>query len=655
MENLIPSMRLKVKRDTFFLPDPTKGVYFRNNASSFRMEGSMIDQWVEKLMPMFNGEHTLGDLTAGLPGPHKRRVYEIAEVLYRNGFVRDVSKDHPHQLHDQVLEKFASQIEFLESFGDSAAYRFQAYRQAKVLAAGSGPFFVSLVASLIESGLPKVHMLITDSETTNRQRLEEIVAHARKTDPEVSVTEVTHQEEKDRFWKEIIQPFDAILYVSDSGDLEELRLLHAVSREEKKVFLPAIFHNQVGLAGPLVHPDSEGCWETAWHRIHQSAFCKDKQLHTFSSTAGAMLANLIVFELFKDVAGLISPEQRNQFFLLDLETLEGKWHSFMPHPIVTGSAAVELVQDLDLRIEGSSSRSEPNSLFLFFSQLTSEVSGIFHKWEEGDLKQLPLAQCEVQPVDPLSAGPAELLPSIVCTDLRHEEARREAGLTGIEAYVSRMSGPLVTDLLSHSEDRVGNVVHPQEFVGVGAGETFVEGVCRGLDRCLEEELAKRHADQHSVTEVHLSAVEDEHCRFYLEALTTIQEAPMICMGKEMSGFPVVWVGTNDRWFGSVGFNRTLALRKALQHALTQAQSRQTNRHKQTAVEVSSVVLEEGDPLSLVIPPCEEAGQSQVLLSAIQVLERNSKQLLVYEFSLEPFLKEQLAGVFGVLVREEESH
>jgi putative thiazole-containing bacteriocin maturation protein len=147
MTSLNPSMRLKVKRDTFFLPESNRGVYFRNNISSFRMEGNTIDRWVEKLIPMFNGEYTLGNLTEGLPGPYRDRVYEIAEVLYRNGFVRDISQDHPHQLEDQVLKRHASQIEFVDSFVDSGAYRFQIYRQAKVLAVGSGPFFVSLVSS----------------------------------------------------------------------------------------------------------------------------------------------------------------------------------------------------------------------------------------------------------------------------------------------------------------------------------------------------------------------------------------------------------------------------------------------------------------------------------------------------------------------------
>ena len=336
MPNLTPMMRLKVKRDTFFLPDSNSGVYFRNNKSSFRVEGNEIVQWIEKLIPMFNGKYTLGDLTDGLPGPYRDRVYEIAEVLYRNEYVRDVSQDLPHQLADQVLNKYASQIEFLDSFGDSSAYRFQTYRQAKVLAVGAGPFFVSLVSSLLESGLPKFHMLITDSVSTNRLRLMELVAHARKTDTEVEVEEVSLQKEGKRFWREIVQPFDSILYVSQEGDIEELQVLHKVCREEKKVFLPAICQQRVGLAGPLVHPDSKRCWESAWRRMHRAVLSKEQQFTAFSATAGAMLANVITFELFKEITGVTESEQRNQFYLLDLDTLEGNWHSFLPHPLVDG-------------------------------------------------------------------------------------------------------------------------------------------------------------------------------------------------------------------------------------------------------------------------------------------------------------------------------
>lgn len=472
MTNFNPSMRLKIKGDTFFLPDPNQGVYFLNNIGSFHMEGKTIDQWIEKLIPVLNGEHTLEDLTDGLPDKYREQVYEIAEVLYQNGIVRDVSQDRPHQLTDEVLKKYASQIEFLDCFADSGAYRFQCYRQSKVLAVGSGPIFVSLVAALFESGLPKFHMLVTDSVPTNRLRLVELEEHARQTDLDVAVEEVILHEWTACGWREAVQPFDFILYVSQVGDFEELRDLHAICREEGKVLLPAICLYQAGLAGPLVHPESDGCWESAWRRIHKPAVCKDPQLHSFSSTAGALLANVIVFELLKTVTKIAKSELMNKLFLLDLETLEGNWHSFNPHPLVTGHAAVERMEDLDFRFELNLINRGSNGLLPYFNQLTSAETGIFHVWEEGDLKQLPLAQCRVQSSDPLSEGPAELLPEIVCTGLTHEEARREAGLTGIEVYASRMVDLLISKLRPHQE----------EFVGVGAGETVAEGVCRGLQK-----------------------------------------------------------------------------------------------------------------------------------------------------------------------------
>ncbi|MGX4583068.1 putative thiazole-containing bacteriocin maturation protein [Paenibacillus chitinolyticus] len=651
MANVNPSMRLKVKRDTFFLPD-LGGVYFRNNVSSFRMEGEAIDQWIETLIPIFNGEHRLEDLTDGLPDQHRDQVYEIAGVLYRNGFARDVSQDTPHQLPEEVLTKYASQIEFLDHFGDSGAYRFQCYRQTKVLLVGSGPFLISAISALLESGLPKFYVLVSGTDSTDRQRMAELVAHARITDSEVAVEEITLQKEEGSCWREAVRPFDAIVFVSREDDARELRVLHAACREEQKLFLSAVCLQQVGMAGPLVHPDFEGCWESAWRRLHQSAISQDPRLHTFSSTAGAMLANVSVFELFKKITGGDDSEQNNRFFLLNLETLEGRWHSFLPHPLVTGLSAPEWIHDFDLQLERRSNTSE-NGLIPYFSQLTSAEAGIFHVWEEGDLTQLPLSQCRVQAIDPLSEGPAGLLPDVICTDLTHEEARREAGLAGIEAYVSRMAGLLASMLPSHQGEEAGRI-EPQEFIGIGAGEVVAEGICRGLQRCLEDVLGKRQASQLPlVSRVQLRTVEDKHCLFYLEALTTMKGAPVIALGEEVSGFPVVWVRTSDRWYCSVGLNETMALRKALQQALLGAQN-QPDGLKSQALEFSSVLLEEQAPLNLEIPACEATSQPAVLQSALQVLNRNRKRLLVFDLAAEPFLKEEVAGVFGVVLREEGS-
>lgn len=648
MVKLTPSMRLKVKRDTFFFPEPNKGVYFRNNISSFTMEGSTIVQWIEKLLPMFNGDHSLRELTDGLPGPYRSRVMEIAEVLYRNGFVRDVSQDSPHQLSDQVLKNHASQIEFLESFGDSGASRFQAYRKGKALAIGSGPLFLSLVSSLMESGLPKFHVLITDTVQTNRQRLKEIVAHARSIDEEVAIEEVVRGKDASKGWQQVIQPFDSVLYVSQEGDIEELRELHSICRQAGKVLFPAVVLNQVGLAGPLVSPQSKGCWEAAWRRLHQTVLDGDQASASYSSTAGAMLANVMVFEWFKEATGVTAAEQDHQFYLLDMETLEGSWHQFLPHPGVTGHGGAKWVKDFEKRLGQASSRGKPGQMFMLFGRLTSKQSGIFHSWEEGDLKQLPLAQCRVQVADPLSVGPALLLPDIIRCELTHEEARRETGLSGIEAYVSRTLSQHVAALppLSGLDGMKGPI-------GVGAGETFAECVCRGLQNCLDEEFGNRKFNEEALVSVKLTEVDDERCTYYLQALTRLQGEPIIGLGSDVSGFPAVWVGTSDGWSGAVGLNVTLGLREALKKAIMKVQN-QTICLTASDFAASSEHPAERAAEDLVIPACEGTASSELVRSAMQAVEQGGKRLFVFEVETETVLQEELAGVFGVFLREGES-
>ncbi|MEK8130029.1 putative thiazole-containing bacteriocin maturation protein [Paenibacillus filicis] len=636
MSKLTPSARLQVKADTFFLPVQNDSVYFRNNVGTFHMQGEMMDRWLEKLVPMFNGEHTLAELTDGLSGPYRDRVYEIAEVLREKGFARDVSQDRPHVLQEQTVRKYAGQIAFLDSLGQSGAYRFQCYRQAEVLAVGSGQIFSSLVSSLLESGLPRFCVLITDSQPTDRRRLTALAEHARLTDPEVAIGEAILPNKGTEGWREAVRPFQTILYVSEQGDCEELRLLHKACQAERKTLLPAVRLHQAGIAGPLVQPESAVCLESAWRRIHASEVFKDPEKFAFSSTAGALLSNVIVFELFKTVTGASEPELRNSIYLLDLETLEGSWHPLLPHPLAAGkiNATANWVDDAELRLEEGWEGGVVNGLFPYFSKLTSDRTGIFHSWEEGDLVQLPLSQCRIQAADPLSEGPVGLLPDIVCSGLTHGEARREAGLAGLEAYVSRLAGVLV---------------NTEQFIGVGIGETVSEGMGRGLQACLTKHLEARMTDRKpDVVRVRLGQIDDEPCRFYLQSLTTMRGIPTIALGEEVCGFPVVWAGTEDGWFAATDLTVTTALRRALQASLMKAQNGTASRGMQ-AVEVRTARLGAGAPLELSVPA--EESKLDGVRDAMRKLKISGREVFVIDLAVEPFLREGPAAVFGVLLGE----
>ncbi|MFC0215783.1 putative thiazole-containing bacteriocin maturation protein [Paenibacillus chartarius] len=609
------------------------------NVGTFRMQGEMIDRWIEKLIPMFNGENTMEALTNGLSEPYIRRVYEIAEALYGKGFLRDMSQDRPHRLTEGIVRKYAPQIAFLDSFADSGAFRFQQYRQAEVLVAGSGPILAALAAALLESGLPRFHVLLMDSAPSHKRRLAELEAHARQSDPEVEVKEVTLQRDGASGWRELVQPYQAVLYASEKGDARELRLLNSVCKEERKLLLPAVCLHHTGMAGPLVHPESDACWESAWRRIHRVALEKDPQRHAMSSASGAMLANVLAFELLKSVTGVIEPELRDAVYLLDLETLEGSIHPVSPHPLASGDlrgAEAAAVKDWGAQLERDSGRGVSTGLFAYLNRLTSAHTGILHLWEEGDLKQLPLSQCSVQAVDPLTEGPAGLLPDLVCSGLTHEEARREAGLCGIEAYASRLTGVLP---------------EPQRSACAGAGETAQEAVMRGLQACLAETLGSYVAARKPyVHRLRLGKVEDVRCRYYLQALTFLQGEPLIALGEDVSGFRSVWVGTRDCWYGGIGLNLTLSLRRALHSALLKVQNGPACRAA-NVLEAASVHIGNEAPVTLPIPSSETVHLQDLLRSSLQVLTRNGKHLEVIDLAVEPLLKDLPGRVFGVIVRE----
>lgn len=650
-----PSMRLKVKGDTFFLPDSNGGVYFRNNTGSFRMEGDMIDQWIEKLMPMWSGDYSMADLTDGLPEPFRERVYEIAEVLLNNGFVRDTSQDRPHGLPEGVERKYAAQIEFLDSMGGSGAHRFQTYRQSNPIAVGCGPIFVSLVAALLESGLPRFRMLITNRETTNRQRISELIATARLSDSEIEVDEIFPPNDGFLDWPEVVKLGDSVLYVAQDDDPGELIALHSTCKDAKKLLLPAIYLPQAGIAGPLLHPDSDVCFESAWRRVHRISLGNSDRTTAVSTTSEAMLANVIVFEWLKTVTETMNSELNGKLFLLNPETLEGEWHSLLPHPLVRGLRPAEPTDLFDLPIDQRTEQQEVDRLLSYFNQLTSAVTGILHRWEEGDSKQLPLSQCRVQAVDPLSEGPAALLPQIVCSAMTHHKARKEAGLCGIESYVARLAEVLKADSPSQADSASPLEWQSHEFVGIGAGETVAEAVFRGLQKCLFEELKSRsESSLPSVYPIKLSKVEDDICHYCLHALTTMRDAPVIGLGHELAGFPVVWVGTNGYWYGGVGVNLTLALRGALQQALMKTQNDAADIQNQI-LERSSVKLEDALPQNLPIPGFDESEYGMTLESVRKILQLNHKRIEVVDLSIEPFMKKELAGVFGVSLREEETH
>ncbi|MFS0784248.1 bacteriocin maturation protein [Bacillus sp. 1P06AnD] len=626
MTALIPTMRLKLNKDTFFLPEPNKGVYIRNNLTSLRLEGQTIDQWLEKLTPAFNGLHSLQTITAGLTVPYQNRVYEIAQILLDNGFLRDVSADKAHDLSEQLLDQYAPQIEFLDSMGGSGGFRFQVWREAKVAIIGEGPLLLSLIQSLFHSGMPHVAVFCSNEQRTDQHRIEQLVNEAKKTEAEAAITAIEFPEYNERAWTSALAPYDSVMYGGKGNQDAPLKLIQSICKKNKKWFLPIVTLKGDTLIGPIIAPSSHSKWESAFKRLHDS---DRPNSPAYPASTSAISANIAGFELFKAITDIKEPDKENQFFLLSGQTLEGKWHTFVPPPSITGDLfAVPINQGLLF----AGKEACPTPLHEVFDSLTSRTAGIFHLWEEAELNQLPLSQCKVQTIDPLSKGPANLLPTIIHAALTHEEARKEAGLSGIEHYMKGYSSlfHLNTDIL-----------------GIGTGETAEEGIYRALQNWLD--LAFRQHQQHNSISASLlndTELNDSTSSYLYEALITMEAEPNIFIGPSFLGFPVAWVRSRHTYYGCPGFTGTLAVKRALQLAVMAAQNKESVNASYGVV--SSNLTIEKNKVNLQ-PDDGNLTHSELLASISKNFQLQKKTIHTYELHAEPLFEKVLPGIYGIYI------
>ncbi|MFE5318467.1 hypothetical protein ACFQ88_07150 [Paenibacillus sp. NPDC056579] len=506
-------------------------------------------------------------------------------------------------------------------------------QDAGVLAVGSGTILVELVNAWYESGLSKLSILAINTSLADAEQLKAAWEQALPSNPETSLDIILAEAEGVEVnWNTVIRPFSFILYAAQHGDLEELEKLQSTCIAEKKPLLPAMDLRGIGMVGPLLQPDGNGSGECAWRRVHASIFPPEWESYPFYRTTATLLSNLIVYECHKWFIGESEPKSNNHCYILNPLTLEGSWYSVLPHPFLSGHEAARMATDLELNL-GSDQEPDAEQWFSWFNGLTSKVSGIFHVWEEGALEQLPLAQCLVQPVDPLSEGFARLLPAIVSSALTHVEARRESALAGMESYTARMTPLWIPGLSSRQ----------QEDISIGAGFTFAEAAGRGLIACLTKELERRTLYQERVlSRMEIVQIEDVHCRYYLQALNIKEGETFIAFGEPLYGFPVIWVLSDHSWYGCVGLDKTLALRQALQNALM----------KTKIVPDSAMIWSDDKPQRITITSAASISHASRMLSAVNTLRQHHKQLEVFDMRCEPVLKEGPLEVVAVLLGEE---
>jgi putative thiazole-containing bacteriocin maturation protein len=250
-------------------------------------------------------------------------------------------------------------------------------------------------------------------------------------------------------------------------------------------------------------------------------------------------------------------------------------------------------------------------------------------FEEENLTQLPLSQSQVKVADPFGESEQEV---ITASGRTHEDARLEAGLSGIETYVKK--------LYQNSPDAMS----------VGTGRSAAEGMCRALQNKLQEFFMKSQNKLQVSAEIKPSSIQDSHSTFLIQALLTLGDEIKLFLGKKVYGFPVVWVQQDGKCFGSIGLDENRALQNALQGALMYRQNKEKAFSKKCIILSTTIPTTRLQTITLL--ETKEVPLTETLTSALQTLKNNNCSVKFYTLHAESILNENTSGLFGITLSSE---
>jgi hypothetical protein len=312
-------MKLRLKDDVHFVPWPG-GVWVVMASRSdlgFRLPGRENYEWLRRLAPFLNGEHTLDELAASLDAARRERMSSLIAQLQREGAVRDATLDLPHTLPAEVRGQYARVIGFISRGADSPEHRFQRYRESNPVVVGAGLLVAPLVHALLTTGVARVQLAVTTERPTDLARLREWLALSLGPDADgrLEVRAAGGLEGA------VAAAGGGVLHVSEPPMSARARTLAGLCGERGVPFGQAAVVGDEGVIWPVGQP---GAGEGPGDDLPDAPASE-----LLAGPTAAFVSNHLCASYLKAVAGL-PREAPGKRVVVDLETLQTRLHEATP-------------------------------------------------------------------------------------------------------------------------------------------------------------------------------------------------------------------------------------------------------------------------------------------------------------------------------------
>ncbi|WP_329308571.1 TOMM precursor leader peptide-binding protein [Streptomyces microflavus] len=449
--------RPRIRRDVLFTETPG-GVLFHNADGGFHLTGRTAYRFASLVVPHLTGQHRLDELCAGFGPAQRAMAAELVKTLYARGFARDIPEAasgadtaEGEDLPEEIAERFAAQIAYVDHYTDDAHARFTRYRTTRVAVLGDDETARWCALSLLRNGCARIGTTTPHDDVTA-----EAAGVGAQVDT-VTARAGTLPAGPGASWADL-DGYDVVVVTGPGAGARTHRLL-AAGVPEGVTLIPAWLFGRRLVVGPLSTAASTGCWSCALLRLgsnvdpgtaaelwSEAAGAVPPSGDALSGPVAAMVGNLVGYEIFRLTTGALPAETDGQVLVQDLESLDVMAEPVQPHPRCARCASLDarepaatLPDSLALPVAPTVETARDaealvEELNRVSTALVRPYTGIFRRYDDEELTQTPLKLSRVEVA--LGGGVRR---RIAAFDVHHlAGARMRALYAAAEVYVEHV-------------------------------------------------------------------------------------------------------------------------------------------------------------------------------------------------------------------------
>ncbi|MER0423795.1 TOMM precursor leader peptide-binding protein [Streptomyces microflavus] len=449
--------RPRIRRDVLFTETPG-GVLFHNADGGFHLTGRTAYRFASLVVPHLTGQHRLDELCAGFGPAQRAMAAELVKTLYARGFARDIPEAASaadtaggEGLPEEIAERFAAQIAYVDHYTDDAHARFTRYHTTRVAVLGDDETARWCALSLLRNGCARIGTTTPHDDVTA-----EAAGVGAQVDT-VTARAGTLPAGPGASWADL-DGYDVVVVTGPGAGARTHRLL-AAGVPEGVTLIPAWLFGRRLVVGPLSTAASTGCWSCALLRLgsnvdpgtaaelwSEAAGAVPPSGDALSGPVAAMVGNLVGYEIFRLTTGALPAETDGQILVQDLESLDVMAEPVQPHPRCARCASLDarepaatLPDSLALPVAPTVETARDaealvEELNRVSTALVRPYTGIFRRYDDEELTQTPLKLSRVEVA--LGGGVRR---RIAAFDVHHlAGARMRALYAAAEVYVEHV-------------------------------------------------------------------------------------------------------------------------------------------------------------------------------------------------------------------------